>query len=223
MRQRLAAESFDLLIDVGANIGQFVSDIRYSGYTGRILSFEPASEPFQKLQFRASRSKQWYVYNMALGSTIGKQVLHNSANTDLSSSLLPMARLHETLFPGSFYKSSEVVNLNTLDNFLTEESITFARGILKMDVQGFELEVLKGAESSLSKFSLIICEVSLVSLYEGQVTLEELCTFLNPRGFGLTEIFPSLTKSKQHQIQVDVVFAKNQESSIPPEMKSHQN
>jgi FkbM family methyltransferase len=198
----------DLLLDVGANKGQYALACRTSGYKGEILSFEPLSAAHATLLALAKKDPKWTIADrMAVGDRSG-EVEINLAGNSASSSVLPMLDAHLAAAPHSRYVGSEKVPLCRLDDVL--ESRTDGRKIfLKLDVQGFEGFVLNGAENTLAKALALQLEMSLLPLYQGEVLMPEMAKLLEEKGFEPWDLQPALRDPKTGRLlQVDAVFIK---------------
>lgn len=174
----------DLVLDVGANIGQFASELRHDGYEGRIVSFEPLSEAFATLSARSRRDSRWDAYNFALGSVEGSQTIFIS-EANWSSSLLPTSPVIVDAHPNAKSVSSETIQVRRLDSVLPELEAENCSIWLKIDTQGFELQVLQGAVETLKRTSMLQLEMSFVALYEGQPLFDELYKWVQEHGFRL--------------------------------------
>jgi FkbM family methyltransferase len=194
------------VVDVGANNGQYGSELRRNGYTDRLISFEPASTPFQVLTRRAAKDKSWECMRIALGRQDGTVSLNAAANF-VSSSILPMLQAHSTAAPESRYVGTEEVPMRSLDSlapdlFRLQDSIW-----LKLDVQGFERTVLDGAEQLLESVQAVEVELSLQPLYEGQMLYLPMIEFLQRRNFTLASVAPGFqNESTGRLLQFDGVF-----------------
>ncbi|RCW50899.1 FkbM family methyltransferase [Paenibacillus prosopidis] len=173
-----------VFIDGGANKGQFAQNIRLSGYNGRIISFEPASAEFVQLAQLAAPDPLWDCHKIALGAAEG-YVNINLAGNSYSSSLLPMLDQHLISAPDSKYIGVETVRIGCLDNDCSELLPETDRVYLKLDLQGYEMEALKGANNILKMTSAIEMELALVPLYSGQTLFTEMINFLAQFGFQL--------------------------------------
>jgi FkbM family methyltransferase len=212
-RKRLL-DSFgiDLVLDVGANAGQFATDLREPmGYRGEIVSFEPLPDAFETLKRLADNDPRWEARNVALGDANGELRLHVSKNR-VSSSFLPIRETSTAVEPNSAYEAECIVPVQTLDTVMpTLPAVRPAsRIMLKLDTQGFESRVLAGAATSLSRLSLIQMEMSLVSLYEGEVLFVDMCVAMRSRGFDLIALEPGFADvATGRLLQVDGIFAKS--------------
>jgi FkbM family methyltransferase len=205
--RQLSAHEIDVVFDVGANAGQFAEKLRDAGFGGRIVSFEPSTAAHAELSKRARRDANWIVAPpMALGDHDGTITL-NVAGNSVSSSVLPMLPSHVTAEPKSSYVGSEVVNLRTLERVSAEFVGEGERIFLKLDVQGFEYKVLKGAGAFFARLSGIQVELSLVPLYEGEYLFHPMLHDLEARGYEIWHLFPGLVDfAIGRLLQLDAVF-----------------
>ncbi len=199
----------EVAVDVGANAGQYGSALRQSGYKDAILSFEPLSGAFKVLESAASRDAKWRVYNVAIGAENGESDIHVAANT-WSSSLLPILDAHVSNAPASRYISTEHVRVCTLDSALEGVIGHEKRVLLKIDTQGYEDQVIKGAISLIERqVHLIECELSLVPLYEGQCLFSEMMSLLAKNHFSPVHLEPGFSDQKTgYCLQLDGIFAR---------------
>jgi len=164
------------VIDVGAFRGDFARAALAKWHRARVLSFEPL-EPAPKIPVGFRRRWSWHA--CALGDRC--EVVTINANEFIpSSSMLPMLDLHREAFPYTEATRQVQVGMAMLDEFF---SMIESPALLKIDVQGFELEVLKGGVEVLSQCAAVVAEVSWESLYEGAPDFDDLDSFLGSRGF----------------------------------------
>lgn len=197
----------DLVLDVGANKGQFAAEIRRGGYAGSIVSFEPLSEAYGGLLQASKGDNKWEIYpRCALGDHIGEVEINIAGNSE-SSSILPMLETHRSAAPQSAYQGKEIVPIKTLDAVAGEYLDGARAPFLKIDTQGFEWHVLDGALVSLPKIRGVLVELSLVPLYEGQHLWLEVMTRLEVAGFTLWAFQPGFFDSASGRtLQVDGIF-----------------
>jgi FkbM family methyltransferase len=197
----------DLVLDVGANIGQFATDIRARGYAGDIISFEPLFNAHIILQQKSLNDARWTAHSRcAIGANNGDIEINISGNS-VSSSVLPMLDSHLSAAPNSSYIGKETVPLITLDSLMPEVLKNSNNPFLKIDTQGFEEDVLNGARNLLPHIRGISLELSLVPLYEGQCLWQEMMSRLNAEGFVLWAILPCFSDPRNGKtLQVDGVF-----------------
>lgn len=201
----------NLVFDVGANVGQFGSELRLYDYHDEILSFEPQSGAYQQLRAAAAADAKWQVYNYAFGELPGTTTINLSQNSH-SSSLLPMLAAHLESAPESAYIGQEEIEVRTLDEFWQEHGTTYSDRtiMLKIDVQGFEKYVLAGAATFLPCVSLVQLEMSLVELYNDEMLYLDMMAYLNFLGFSqLLSLIPGHSNPKTGRLlQVDGVFGR---------------
>jgi FkbM family methyltransferase len=197
-----------LLLDVGANAGQYAREMRGLGYAGRVVSFEPLRAAFEALQAEARGDASWTCRQIALGDGARTATIHVAGNS-WSSSLLPMLEAHSQAAPESRYVGSETVTVRALDEVLPEVARPDDRIFLKIDTQGYEKRVLEGAEESLRRIELLQLECSLRHLYEGDKLMCDLIAYLAERSFVPVSIEPGFVDPRTgHQLQADVIFAR---------------
>jgi FkbM family methyltransferase len=198
----------DLVLDVGANEGQYGSRLRGLGYRGRIVSFEPLGGVYAQLQERCSGDPLWESVNCALGDQTGSAEINVSRNT-WSSSLLDMLPEHVAAAPSSVYQGTETIAVHTLDSLLPRYRRSGERIFLKIDTQGFGMKVLRGADRSLDGVLGIHIEMSLVPLYRDEPLLGEIATYLQWKGYSLVHIEPEyVNPNTGQQLQVNGLFLK---------------
>ena len=209
-RTMLKSQKINLILDVGANIGQYGTELRgHVGYNGQIVSFEPMSLAHAALTKTAAKYDLWDVSpRAAIGAECG-EVSINISHNSVSSSVLAILESHTSAEPESRYKDSETTPLVTLDSvamkFLRDDKNVF----LKIDTQGYEGQVLEGAEKTLEIVSGVQLELSLVPLYEGQMLMPDLIAKMSGLGFDLWGISPTFADPKSGQmLQVDGTFFK---------------
>jgi FkbM family methyltransferase len=208
-RRRKLFDSYgiDLILDVGANIGQFAHQMRTDlGYTGKIISFEPLSSAFELLRNKASGDPKWEVINFALGE-VSTMAEINIAGNSYSSSLLNMLPSHTIIAPKSRYIGREVIEIRTLDSIINDLCTPENHIYLKIDTQGFESKVIEGAEQSLIRIGTIQLEMSLTPLYEEELLFGELHNILSNKGYNLVSIEPGFTDPRSgHLLQIDGIY-----------------
>jgi FkbM family methyltransferase len=201
------------VLDVGANVGQFAKRIIAAGYPDRIISFEPVSTSHSMLLKNAEDYEQWQVARRCALGGERRKVMVNIAGNSESSSLLPMLERHVRALPISKYLGAEQTELVRIDDVLQEylahdEDKSLA---LKMDVQGFEGEVLDGASRTLKNIKLIYTEMSLCPLYDREVPFFDLYSRIIKLGFRCVGISPGfLDPTTWEVLQVDATFVTEQ-------------
>ena len=197
------------ILDVGANTGQFGSTVIAAGWTGRLISFEPLSTAHAKLVETSARHPQWQAASrMAIGAQLGMAEINIAGNSQ-SSSLLPMLERHLGAAPNSGYIGTETVPLASLDEALAVAAPDECY-MLKMDVQGFESEVLQGAQQTLGRIAVIYTEMSLQPLYHGEALFTDLSRDIMALGYRCVGLQPGYADATNREmLQVDGVFVRN--------------
>ncbi|MGB3810716.1 MAG: FkbM family methyltransferase [Parvibaculum sp.] len=181
----LGASRANRILDVGANNGQFASDVLTRDAKRHIVSFEPLSEPFRILNDTCGKYPNWRAApRMAIGEENGTVAVNISGYSG-SSSILPILRAHTDAFPDSAYVSVEDVPIQRLDEaakpFIQDDD----RLYVKIDTQGFERQVFRGMTGILDRVVALQVELSLVQLYEGEALANEMTTEILAQGFKL--------------------------------------
>lgn len=189
------------VIDVGANQGQYARRMRTLGYRGQILSFEPGAEAFALLRRNSSSDPSWVIYRTALGRTRGKATLHVSRNS-VSSSLLAVAPDHVVAAPESIIDRIEDVEISLLDDVAKNAQAPLW---LKIDTQGYELEVLAGGSETIGRTDVLQLELSLRSLYVDQSDYRSLLDFVHVAGFTIVDVIPGFRSASGDLLQCDVL------------------
>lgn len=197
----------NVIFDIGANTGQFGTQLRNASYKGRIVSFEPLTSAHKKLLSISAKDAMWDVAPaIAIGNEEGEVEIH-IANNSVSSSILKMLKTHSNAAPKSSYIGTEIVPMKKLDSVSKDYIKSGDVYFLKIDTQGYEDRVLQGAKEMLSKAIGVQLELSLVPLYEGQKLFNEMVLELNNQGFELWDIATAFVDPKSgRSLQVDATF-----------------
>ena len=194
---------FETVIDIGSNKGQFVLLIEKLFNNKVIYSFEPIYESLKKQKNFFKYKKNLFFYNIGLGNEKSKKIINITNRIDSSSFL----KVNQNEYKNDDYiiKEEREISMNTLDEVMINEQIKEPI-LIKIDVQGFELEVLKGGVNFLKKTKFIIIEVSDKEIYKNQSTQIEVKNFLNRNGFeALKENLPTKIKNID-SYQKDILF-----------------
>jgi FkbM family methyltransferase len=194
-RKLLQLLDIDCVLDVGANLGQYHDFLRiHVGYSGAIVSFEPIASHVEALRDRARHEKNWVIQGYALGSTAGQAELNVTSNTQFSSFLEPNHAAAAATFIRQMEVSERVqVEIKTLDEVLPElERVLGLHSFyLKLDTQGFDLEVAKGAVNCLSRMKALQTEASVKPIYAGIPDHVTAVRAFQAQGFEVSGIFPT--------------------------------
>jgi len=179
----------ELVLDIGANVGQFAQELLENGYAGRIVSVEPLPDAHARLVDAAARHPHWSVFDpVALGGEEGSVTMQVAGNS-VSSSVLPMLERHIQAAPASRPTATVAVRQTTLDAAFSA-AVAAASTLIKIDTQGYERQVLEGGARCLDKARLVLLELSTVPLYEGQWLWADGMAYLKERGFELWFLHP---------------------------------
>lgn len=181
MRKWYRSKGFATVLDVGAFIGAYAYAMKYILPDAQVFSFEPLPDNFAKLSKNMKPFKGWNGFNTAVGDSTGSMDFYKNEFA-ASSSALPMEDLHRQAFPQTQKSEKVSVPVTTLDNIFQNIALK-SPVLLKIDVQGFELSVLEGAEQLLKQVDCIVCEVSYIPLYQGQAVFPEVFHLLKHSGF----------------------------------------
>ena len=195
------------VVDIGANRGQFALAARVCFPEARIVSFEPLGGPAAVYRAVFGRDDHAMLVEAAVGPQSGEAEIHLSARDD-SSSLLPITAHQDELFPGTSEAGTAKIRVVRLADVLPAQEVA-APALLKLDVQGFELQALEGSEDVLPQFEWVYVECSFVELYAGQAFADEVIAWLRDRGFRLTGVFNMSYDRAGHAIQADFLFRKS--------------
>jgi FkbM family methyltransferase len=174
-----------LVLDVGANTGQFAMEAHRAFPRARVICFEPLADVAQTLRANLERSSiVAQVLNVALSDEPGEKAFYLHVGHSPSSSLLPTTEHAATVYPQTADQRVVTVRVDTLDATLAVIGPpSEGEALLKVDVQGNELRVLRGASGTLRRIDHVLCEINFDPLYEGQPSFAEICDYLTTAGF----------------------------------------
>lgn len=195
------------VIDCGSNAGQYVEELKKNGWVGKVYSFEPLSDAYAKLRAKAEAAEGWKTYPFALGEYESEATIQIAGNS-YSSSLLRFSDEFKELRPDASPIGAETVKVRRLDDVVNDERLDLDGAVmLKLDVQGFELSVLRGALETLPRVSLLQCELALIPSYEGGATFLEVREFLRGQGFVLAHLIDGHANHETGELrEVDGIF-----------------
>lgn len=208
-------EGASLIVDVGANIGQFAQKLLWLAPHLPVLSVEPQQSAHHTLTERAATNPRWIVAERcAIGRNVGTASI-NLAENSYSSSLYKITDTHIEAADNSRTSGIEDVPLRALPDVLHSiPSATDCQIGLKIDTQGYELEVLEGSVNILNRIPVILCELSLAPLYEGAPSLQEMLFWFEKHGYRMVGLFPEFYHSgRPEMLQVNGIFVRTQEGS----------
>jgi len=212
----LRATEANIVLDVGANVGQFAEGLRRSGYRGRIASFEPVAEPFARLSAAAESDDLWSAYPYALGADDGTAEINRVPGT--MSSMLPASEFGRQWSDKLQQQTTETIQVRRLESVVDEvtHGLDPVRAYLKMDTQGFDLQVFEGAQGVLDRVVAMQSEASCVPIYDGMPRLPEQWATYEEAGFEAVGVYP-VTRDKEtlRAIEFDLVMVRPKEVRRP--------
>jgi FkbM family methyltransferase len=196
------------IIDIGANTGQLALELSKIFPEAYIYSFEPLEDCYKELLSLFKGHTRFQAFNMALGNENGEIEIHRNKFSP-STSLLPMTELHKESFPYTKDELIERVEIKKLDDVINDINLKHPL-LIKLDVQGFEDKVIQGGKSTFSKADIIIIELSVEVLYEGQKLFDEIYETLKDLGFQYRGNYGQLNHPNDGRVlQMDGIFIKN--------------
>lgn len=207
------------VLDVGAHVGQYGRFLRNIGYTGRIVSFEPILANFVKLERRCARDPQWTALRLALGTQDAMLPINVARITQFSSFLSPNRYSLDQYGSFSEVDRTETVEMRRLDGLFDGivRPIGDARVFLKLDTQGYDLNVLEGAGSYLDRVLALQSELSVQPIYEGMTGYTAAMSCLNRMGFELTGVFPVTRDDRLRIVELDSVMIRARQLACDPQ------
>lgn len=207
LARALKANGITTVFDIGANKGQFGSELRRDGYLGKIISFEPIVAAHAVLSRRARVDKSWHVHERCAIGAHDDSIMINVSKNSGSSSILPMLINHTSSAPDSMYTHKEAVQQIRFDNVFLSYLDPHERFFLKIDTQGYEKEVIQGAVEALKLVTGLQMEISFFELYENQPSYKYFLEWAETNDFYIWSIhdgFSDLLVSKT--LQADICF-----------------
>ncbi len=208
----LSKYDIDVVFDVGANNGQYGREQMSMGLQNKqLVSFEPLSSAFQKLVANARPFPNWQAVNIGLGATDGQADINIAGNSQ-SSSFREILPAHTDAAPTSKTIGTETVEIRRLDSIIDQYSKPSDRCFLKLDVQGFEKDVLDGALESLDRVIGLQVEMALTPLYDGETLFPEMTAYLESLGYCMMSVGGVFADARTGQfVQLEGVFYKKSE------------
>lgn len=193
-----------LVIDGGANRGPWATAVINDFPEIKVLSIEPVVSAYNELDVVASSNQKWEVLNVALSDHSGTAMINVANNGEQSSSLLNPGS-HLDYYPSVEFTGMQDTKLTTLDSLDIQKSETV---YLKLDLQGHELNALKGGIQLLQQVNVIELEMSTVEMYLGQSTFLEVANFLNELGFKVFTFADAFRSVNGQTTYIDVLFVR---------------
>jgi FkbM family methyltransferase len=196
----LTKRRVNVVLDVGGNAGQYAQMLRRAGYKGRIISFEPVPEMAKRLEEIAARDRRWTVQAVALGREDGITTM-NVVPGSLSS-VLPASDFGAQRYARLREPVAVEVPVRRLDGMLDAllEGVKKPRTYLKMDTQGFDLEVFAGLGERTRDIVALQSEVAVMQIYAGMPRMPEALAAYEAAGFEMTGLFPVTRERKSGRV-----------------------
>lgn len=208
--QRIILEyQIDCIIDVGANAGQYGRFLRNEvEYKGLIISFEPDPSNFKSLDKTSQADDQWVINDYALGKQNEKMNLNIMEKSVLNSFLEPDHTYTSDFAKINLIKETIEVQVRRLDDVLAElkEIYNFKRIFLKLDTQGFDLDVFIGSFRCLDLIFGIQTEVSVLPIYKDMPTFNDSLKLFRSKGFEVSGLFAVSDSRFPHAVEFDCVY-----------------
>jgi len=211
------------VLDVGANTGQYARSLRLMGYRGHIVSFEPVGELYEKLLSLSAHDPKWSVHRFALGSKDATGVINITHAKVFSSLLKPNAASRQHFGDGGEVTETEEIEVRRLENVLDEsiEHVPDPRIFLKMDTQGYDLEVFAGLGEHAERLVGLQSEVSLIPIYEGMPRMMDAIARYESKGFEIAGFFPvSKDRATSRVIEYDCIMVRAAAAAPAPVRRS---
>jgi len=198
--------NINTLFDIGANTGDYSKKMRDLGFQHKIISFEPLNDAFGILEKHALKDGNWIVNNYALGDEDTQSIINISGNS-CSSSILNMLPKHIESDPDSKYIAQQEIEVKKLDSIFSSFTKKTDNVMVKIDTQGYEKNVIDGAQESLKRVSIIQLEMSIVPLYTNEMLFTEMIKYLESKGFQLFSLENGhYNRNTGQLLQVDGIF-----------------
>lgn len=204
-----AKYEIDCVIDVGANVGQYGELLRGIGYRGWIVSFEPVKSVFDELARKARDDDKWVCHHLALGDRAEKKTI-NAYSSSVFSSFLDASEYSKNIWKSLEDVIPEEVTVARLDDVFPEIS-NLTGGLnyyLKLDTQGYDLNVFRGAQNALDKVRAMQTELSLIHVYKGMPAPYEALSELHSKDFLISGMYPINRDDSLAVIEYDCVLVK---------------
>jgi FkbM family methyltransferase len=205
----LRSRNIDCVLDVGANSGQYGLFLRSLGYSGHIVSFEPVTSVFLKLQATSRLDAKWHCHQYALGDRNEQKVINVYSST-MFSSFLPANDYSKNIWRSLNDVATETVEVRKLADIWTELTghLSCRNYMLKLDTQGFDRFAFEGARERLDEISVLQSELSLIPVYDGMPDAYEVLMEYNKSNYLISGMYPINRDSSLAVIEYDCVMVK---------------
>ena len=199
------------VLDVGAHVGEYGQRLRDAGYRGEIVSFEPVASTFDALARRAARDPHWRVHNIGLSETNDSIDINVAQATQFSSLRQPRHDVTEFVNHGNVVAHHESITVRRLDSVFDEvtDRISTPRAFLKMDTQGWDLQVTAGATGVLDRIEGLQSELSILPIYDGMPDYRTSLSAFGALDFEMSTLFPVSRDRHLRLVEFDCVFTRS--------------
>ena len=202
------------VFDVGANTGQYHDFLRQQvGFVGQVHSFEPQQHLAATLQQRQANDPAWTIHNLGLGSSNGELTLNVMARDTFSSFRQPAAGASDSFSASNTVINSVVVPVRRLDDLFPESALNGQSCYLKVDTQGFDLDVLLGAPGLLKNTRALQFELAIQRLYAGVSHYREMLEIVENMGFCISGLFPISMDDQLRAVEFDCVMVRTAQTN----------
>lgn len=211
LRQLLKYLNVDCVFDVGANYGQYAQMLRRQvGFTGRIISFEPMPDAVASLKATSAHDPKWTIEAIALSSTTGTQTFNIMKSHQFSSLGRPMHSEADIFQNMNAVERTVVVQTETLEQAYgrLKKEHGFTRPFLKMDTQGFDVDIVRAAGAVMPFFVGMQSELAVKRLYEQAIEFRDAIAVYNDAGFDLSAFVPNNAGHFPRLIETDGIFVR---------------
>jgi FkbM family methyltransferase len=209
LKRFFAHFDIDCVFDVGANVGQYATALRDRvGFRGQIISFEPNPATAAKLRARSASDPGWHVEELALDAVAGQTEFNVMASDQFSSLLRPDNSSIAIFSQSNKVEKTLTVSTSTvaLEMSKFRKKFGFERPFLKMDTQGHDLAVAKGAGDCMAQFVGLQSEMSIKTIYEGSPDYREMLDFYESKGFVLSAFVPNNEGHFPDLVEIDCIM-----------------
>jgi len=211
----IARKNIDCIIDVGANSGQYGTFLRRIGYEGHILSFEPVSHVFRTLESAAKRDAKWQCFQLALGDRDEEKEI-NVYKSTVFSSFLDANEYSKNTWNSLKEVRTEIVQVKKLEDIFQGlmKDIGNVGCMLKMDTQGYDVNVFEGARGILGQIEALQSEIATIKVYEHMPDGLDALKLFREYGFYISGMFPINREESLAAIEFDCLLVKREPSDV---------
>ena len=200
------------MIDAGANSGQYGAFLRSIGFKGYILSFEPVAHVFEELQSAAKHDSKWRCYQYALGDREEKKEI-NVYKSTVFSSFLRANDYSKSTWNSLKDVHPEIVQVRKLEDMYKEltQDLGSVTCMLKLDTQGYDVNVFQGARAILGNIEALQSEISTIKVYEDMPDGLDALKLFREQGFYISGMFPINREESLAAIEFDCLLVRREE------------